>query len=519
MRVPQPQPSGPVPVFARARTEKVLLHERFTFKQEISMQPSQERDGEPAGLIKIAVPLDGDQYFTREAIGDVQRAGWRPGPPSSALIGHLLLSGFEQTDLGSGAGLNGSFGSIPIKVPLPDGADGSGLADLSADRKTCVIEHRYRPDSDSVALNVFAELLDPDGVDLLGEERAGAEMRRLLGGSPTAEEVAGQVKKLVERAAKGADRDAQLVVDDVARQITQQVSFRSYLQLRITVQLILPASVREADPKPEISLVSLRWPTLTSMRSLRLEGDDGDSNIKYNPNTRAIEWTGARLQAHKDDGNKDTPRTYQSDTMVLRIDQPGELYAASDLSGTVKVRVPGVLLSGMKARLFDGTGTLRDARTITSVSTVSSTFKLILDDAFAGRVLTPFQHLYFDEVIPDPMRIADVRTALESRGFVVLNQQLAAEGPASPALRHFLIATRSEGPDLMELWIYLEGRHQDTERQQQRGGARFTTKLNSGELKMFVRGSLPGDSRELVKEMNDLQRALRDRFARLRQIR
>ena len=518
--MPQPQPSGPTPVFARARTEKVLLHERFTFKQEISMHPSQQREGEPTGLIKIAVPLDGDQYFTREAIGDVQRAGWRPGPPSSALIGHLLLSGFEQTDLGSGAGLNGSFGSIPIQVPLPDGADGSDLADLAADRRTCVIEHRYRPDSDSVALNVYAELLDPDGVDLLGEDRAGIALRTILGGSPSAEQVAGKVKQLVENAAKGAGQDAQLVVDDVARQITQQVSFRSYLQLRITVQLILPASVRDANPEPAVSLVSLRWPTLTSMRSLHLEGDDGNSNIKYNPNTRAIEWTGASLHALKDDGNKDTPRTYESNTMVLRIDQPGELYAAPNLSGTVKVRIPGVLLSGMKARLFDGTGTLnRNPYAITAVSTVSSEFKLILDDAFAGRVLTPFQHLYFDEVIPDPMRIADVRTALESRGFTVLNQQLKAEGPGSPALRHFLIATRSEGPDLMELWIYLEGRHQDTERQQQRGGARFTTKLNSGELKMFVRGSLPGDSRELVKEMNDLQQVLRDRFARLRQIR
>lgn len=521
MRVPRPLRSGPAPVFARARPETVSLREEFAFQQVISMQPSQQRDGAPTGRIKIAVPLDGDRYFSREAIADVQRAGWQPGTPASATVGHLLLSGFERTDLGDSAGLNDGFGSIPLRVPLPQGP-GAGLEQLSEDRTTCVIEHEYRPEADEVALNVFVDLLDPDGVDLLGEERTGAEMRKLFHGRPSPDQVAGKVKDLLELAVKNADRQAQLVVDDVAQQITQQVSFRSYLQLRIFVQLILPASVGEPGPRPRISRVSLDWPTLTSMRSLHLEKEsDDDSAIRYNPNTRAIEWTGTDLHALKGDGSKDAPRTYLSDTMVLRIDQPGELYQAPTLTGTVEVEVPGVLLSGMKARLFFGTGALnRDATAITALSTVSSKFTLVLDDAFARRVLTPFQHLFFDEVIPDPMRVADVRTTLESRGFEVLNQQLLDSArPGSPALRHFLIATRSEGPDVMELWIYLEGRHQDTERQRQRGGDRFTTKVNSGELKMFIRGSLPGDSRELIKEMNNLQGVLRDRFARLRQMR
>ena len=143
MRVPRPLRSGPAPVFARARPETVSLREEFAFQQVISMQPSQQRDGAPTGRIKIAVPLDGDRYFSREAIADVQRAGWQPGTPASATVGHLLLSGFERTDLGDSAGLNDGFGSIPLRVPLPQGPD-AGLEQLSEDRTTCVIEHEYR---------------------------------------------------------------------------------------------------------------------------------------------------------------------------------------------------------------------------------------------------------------------------------------------------------------------------------------------------------------------------------------
>lgn len=519
MRALQAPGNGSATVFARANTEKAWLAEHYGFREDISKNPSQGRDGLPAGKIRIEVPLDGDQYFTRQAADDVARSGWQPGQDGSALIGHLLLSGFEQTDLGVGAGLNSSFGAIPLRVPLPGGPD--GLSALGADRKTCVIEHVYRPVADGVSVKVLIDLLDPDGVDLLSQTQIGPEMRKLFEDRPAADKIAARVRQLIDHAAKGAGDEAQMVVQDITRQITQQVSFRSYLQLRLTVQLILPAAVRAADPQPKISRVSLHWPTLTSMRALHLESDgDGDaSSVRYNPNTRSIEWTGAALRALRDDGDPATPRTYRSETMVLKIEQPGELYEADSLSGKVEIRIPGVLLSGTRARLYDATGALRLDRPPALGSTVSDSFELILDDAFARRVLTPFQHLYFDEVIPDPMRIADVRTALENRGFDVVDLPLQGGGPGAPALRHFLLATRSEGPDPLELWIYLEGRHQDTERQSRRGEHRYTTKLSSGELKMFVRGSLPGSSHELVLEMNSLQQVLRDRFARLRQIR
>lgn len=520
MRAPRVQGHGSTTVFARANTESVWLAEHYGFREEISKNPSQGRDGQPVGKIRVEVPLDGDRYFTRQAVGDVARTGRGPGQDDSALIGHLLLSGFEQTDLGVGAGLNSSFGAIPLRVPLPSGPNGVDLSGLSADRASCVIEHVYQPVSDGVSVKVLVDLLDPDGVDLLNQTQIGPEMRKLFEDHPSADKIAGRVRQLVRQAAKGASGDAQMVVQDITRQITQQVSFRSYLQLRLTVQLILPAAVRAAEPQPLISKVSLHWPTLTSMRALHLEtgGGEDSSSVRYNPNTRSIEWTGAAMRPLPDDGDPSTPRTYRSATMVLKIDQPGELYEADSLSGKVEIWIPGVLLSGTRARLYDATGALRrnyDPPTVGS--TVSDAFELILDDAFARRVLTPFQHLYFDGVIPDPMRIADVKTELENRGFDVVDTPLESGGPGSPALRHFLMATRSEGPDPLELWIYLEGRHQETERQSRRGETQYTTKLSSGELKMFVRGSLPGSSHALVLEMNSLQQGLRDRFARLRQ--
>jgi hypothetical protein len=48
------------------------------------------------------------------------------------------------------------------------------------------------------------------------------------------------------------------------------------------------------------------------------------------------------------------------------------------------------------------------------------------------------------------------------------------------------------------------------------GGHTYKSTLDSGELKVYIRGSLERDSRELTREMNALQHSLRERFDRLR---
>jgi hypothetical protein len=69
----------------------------------------------------------------------------------------------------------------------------------------------------------------------------------------------------------------------------------------------------------------------------------------------------------------------------------------------------------------------------------------------------------------------------------------------------------------MQMWLFIEGKRYTTERQTEvPGGQTFTSTFESGELKVYMRGELPSDSRGLTEEMNALQMALRDRFERLR---
>jgi hypothetical protein len=69
----------------------------------------------------------------------------------------------------------------------------------------------------------------------------------------------------------------------------------------------------------------------------------------------------------------------------------------------------------------------------------------------------------------------------------------------------------------MRLWVFIDGKRYTTQRQTQvPGGQMYTSTFESGELKVYIRGELPGNSRGLTHEINAFQAALRDRFERLR---
>ena len=264
--------------------------------------------------------------------------------------------------------------------------------------------------------------------------------------------------------------------------------------------------------------------------------------VRYNPVCRGaerpdipgrgcIEWENVTMVAVDSDGKPDEEtgessdsktRHYQSVPMLLSIEHPGELYKQDILSATAEVRIPGYLMSGMTARVYDASGYFRP-EPLKLTSKINVTAELTLDDAFARRDFSPTHHLFFDEIIPDEMRIADIRTALEDRGFEVIKIWPRHEGAhvnqAGNVVSWLHVAHRKVGPDDMVLWVFAQGQHFETERETvvHGGGITHKTKLQSGELKIFIRGSLPRDSRELTHEMNTLQRTLREQYDRVRQ--
>jgi hypothetical protein len=68
----------------------------------------------------------------------------------------------------------------------------------------------------------------------------------------------------------------------------------------------------------------------------------------------------------------------------------------------------------------------------------------------------------------------------------------------------------------LRLELYIEGKFHKARRQRRiPGGVTYRTDLDSGELRIYICGSQPRDSQQVIHEMNALRRALRERFDRL----
>lgn len=479
--------AGPAPgedVFARAVPETVKLTERYSYEQELSRNSSTRRSAPPSGEIEIVVPFDGADHFTRQACDDVARAlpGLPSGEPVNALIGHVVFAGHQQTDLGEKLGLDDTYGALPIRVPVIGEGSPGGVDDLSGDRHACVISHDYAPKPELlgvIPIDVQVELLDPDTVD---------EYRIAATGDG------------------GVDFS----------KLSQQPNFESFLWLVLKVRLVLPWKEERDRPSPVIDRISLDWPSITSLRALTLilpESGRKAPPIIYNPVERSIEWRNIPMHAVAPTKGREDELEFTTEAMALSIEQPGELYQQPSLDGRVEVKVPGYLLSGMRTRLFDGTGRKTELDGHEEVSWVGTRMQLILDDAFARRTLKPHQHLYFDEVIPEDARIADIENALRTRGFTVGFRRVSDDGTKRQWAG---TAERAEGPEKMTLTLYVEGTRHETERQIRRGGQTFTTTFPSGELRLFMHGALPRTSGAITREMNALHAVIRDRFARTR---
>jgi hypothetical protein len=458
-------------VHVRARVKHARIRELYFYKQEISENAASNREKAPQGRIKLVLPYDGDRYFSRQARRDIDHAR-RPG--TEALIGHLVLTGFEHTNLDGLLDEGPTHGSVPIRARIA-GLAGPGEPDpLIADRSTCVVSHDYVPDTRHFKVDpvdVDAWLRDPDDAG--------------FSAANVASDFAG--KRL---------------------QIMRQVGFLPELRLHMTAHLVIPREQAEGA-RATVRQVFISWPTHTSLRSLKLIVHGKHHPLRYNPRREGLEWSDITMAPEADPGVGEL-RTFVSPEMILVIPQPGELYQKDSLDGQVKVAV-NRLLSGLDARLYDATGTLRGHPRVARRSLVSTKFELTLGDAFARRILSPHQQLHFDEVIPAETRIDDVMMALKNLGFKV-KDPWPDQGPE----KRWLFAERAEGPDKLQLVLYVEGKQHKSRRQRTvPGGMTYRTELDSGELRIYVYGWLAGNSRPVVQEMNALREALRERFDRL----
>jgi hypothetical protein len=473
------------PFFARAKPASVKISESYFFEKTLSRNPYTGSDPAqpPMGKIEVIMPYDGDQYFTRQAYRDVKKQLNTKAPKDSqeARFGHLAFTDHERTNLRDVLGLNNRYGSLPLSAPI-FWQGMTSIDQLYDDTHTSKTTVKYAPNwPDRHPIDVVLELWDEETLNWLSANELNANQK----------------------------------LDHVAKQITQQINFRPNLLLKSRLSLDIPSHIIHESMQPRLTKISLRWPAYTSFRGVHLgvgSTPTEKNRVTYNPQTGSLDWGNLPLNMDSDASNA-ALKVFSTEWMELFIDYPGELYRQSSIEGQASIEIPGFLLSGTQVRLFGATGELMKNAQPNVVSHINIKFKLILDEAFARRKLSPYQYLHFDEVIPDEMRIADIKTAIADRGFRILPDRSLEE----PGNRYFIRAERSEGPDKMELSVLIEGKRQEAERQTHvKGGQTFKSSTESGDLKVYIRGEMPANSKRLTQEMNALHASLHERFERLR---
>ena len=486
-------------LYARAAPEKVEIAETYSVTQRISKSPWSE-PGTPTGRIEMVIPYDGGDYFTRQAVGDVERAVAAPGQagPRTAIMGHLLIADHRRTDLYQSMRQHGEVGVIPLEVPVTS-SDGT-TERLTSDRRASVMSYDYAPKPPELfPIGLDVRLFDPDILDL--------EWDWLLDASH------------VDPA-------------DLIKRLTQEARFKSELLLMIGVHLTLPVK-RGQLLKPMVKRVSIGWPTVTSIATTQLailapqdprlrpgtrRPGYKRRPIRYNPVERRLEWENVHFfqPRQRSDDQDVVDRTYRSAQMQLIIGHPGELFAAERLTVRAEVEVPGYLLSGVEARLYGATGNRvpgGPGRPLPELMTrVNATVTLQLDDAFAKREFAPYHQVVFDDVEPSEPRINDIVTVLKMAQFDVAPPWEDPENTAGSGTPKWVLRAHRTR-DSLSLTIAVEGKRYSIEEhvvEQGRVGRRRTR--DSGWTKLSVRGVLPRDHSELTRQMNELQAALRERY-------
>ena len=226
-------------------------------------------------------------------------------------------------------------------------------------------------------------------------------------------------------------------------------SFHPDLLLHVDVTLLLPNRLEPPSRPPRIKQITLDWPTITSLRGLHLTVDSQPHPLSYDPATSSLRWIDVPMRSSK------TPHSgfycYTSMPVQLCTHQPGELYQQDSLGGGVRdrgPRLPALGAAGATARRDRPEG--RPRRPKLSTRLVADV-RLILDEAMTDRHLTCHQLLHFDQVIPDPMRLADIEAALRDFSFRINSAEVLPTA-GQDNLNHLVVAKHRRGPeDNMEL--------------------------------------------------------------------
>ena len=489
-------------IYARAVPKTIRLTETYSYEQVISRNPSFKQKKDPSGKIEIAVPYDGHDYFKREAYQDViqQINNDSPNQPVNAIIGYLVMNGYDRTDLDNLLLQAQPYGSIPLKIPVIN--EQIQHEQLCQERHLCILDHSYQPGNPELQpIKIHINVLDDD--IFLIDLPAPIVLNNL------------------------DDTEAENLGKRIDRHLYNRTDhpLNGNLILDITVRVVLPRNLHH-NLSPKVKRLSLEWPTITSIESLSFSigKDYKHENIRYNPINNSLEWTAdaqnndALMRKEKSTNSDAEWQTY-TQNMLVWIRQPGELYEQPSLKGEVEVEIAEQLLSGLQIRFygFYNAQVGKYNPNLPQLSTrLNTSFELFLDEAFKKRNCSILQKLQFGNIIPNEDSIIIIGNELNYQGFYLQERPLNLTSTDDGKEWRWLIsAWRSEGVDTMVLWILIRGTEYSIEKEADRRTVKYDVKDQSGNLIMYLLGQFPRSSHKLIQKINVLQKGLREKFERL----
>lgn len=489
--------------FARVVPEGLRIREEYPYQIEISAnsitQPA--AGASPEGRVEIVVPYDGFDFFTRQAIGDLERQGERA--VESIQIGHLLRHTPDIAETGEWR--DGQFVDDHAIVELPVSAS------YKSDTEEAQVLYRYQPTQlAGEPIQLTARLLDDEIIMQPSNEK-------------------------------------------YLRNLSNKVK-NTGLYLILEVRLLLPYwlhyLVKEQEQLDlQLSHFVLQWPTIPDPDQINLwllEGTghqvdervsalykqvnywrlDGKSKQKvsedvferpnwlYDPASRSLVFE--KIQPFWQVQELASQAAYALTTrLLLQIRYPGDLYPQHGgedqpitLTGQMRMTWPNVLYSGSTFNYFDALG---KAAPITNVSTdFSADFEIFLEDNFLQRETSTFWLMSFEGLSLTRERLLDIRHALGDLGY-----EIQDSGENLEARRCTLLCSRWEEKegDSSRLWLTIKDVDSAVQWEQEvPGGAKFTAEVPVGKLTIEVRGLLAGGSTSLNHGISQLQARLKQRL-------
>ena len=286
-------------LLARVRPKTVLVEEKYEVDQEVSRNPDTTLEDGASGNVKIEVPYDGHHYVTRASLDDVR--AWlahHPDLPTvEGRIGHIVVTGHQDTDLEEVTGQAGRTIALPLLMPFRSAELSSDTA-LVADCFTFRHEICYKLASARpkvVPVELIIEVTDPGTI-------SGHQIH-----------------------ANG---------DEVSYS-QQPVAFQRYLEVSIEVKVYIAGRKGWNPPNPRVRRMRLAPPRGLSLALSTVEVTDADKPderrlVHQDTAGTGLEWFDIPTILYAVP-KEDSPRVYHTPRMRVQIQQPGELFSARQL--------------------------------------------------------------------------------------------------------------------------------------------------------------------------------------------